>query len=138
MSSHCYSNSPKCASNVLDSIFNPIMRNINKTTKAMLNKIKPMLKKQNSVLPFGISKDPKDRKKSRALRRGQYGTLCLIVVSWSFAIVLGGTTMILDMSSSVNRDLRKTITYPASFLCCSNDYINQLASRYVVPMISVN
>ena len=114
------------------------MRNINKTAKAILNKITPMLKKQNSILPLGISKDPKDRKKSKALRRGQYGSLSLAVISWSIAIITGGTAMLLDMSSSINQDVKIPITYASSFLCCSNNYINQLASRYVIPIISVS
>ena len=130
-------NNQKESINELDSISNRIIRNINRTTKSLINKLKPMLRKQNSILPFGISKESKDRKNSKALRKGQYGTLTLSVLSWVIAIVTGGTAMMLDMNPASNQDFRMHLSLPSSFLSCSNGYLNQLASRYSVLIITV-
>ena len=131
------SNNPKGSENVLDSIASRIMTNINKTTKSILNKVKPIIRKQNSVLPFGMSKDSKDRKKSKALRRAQHGTLVLSILSWVIAIITGGTAMVLDISSGIHRVIKMPITYPSSFLSCTNVYLNPLAARYTILIITV-
>ena len=136
--SNSNSNNAKGSENVLDSVARRIMTNINKTTKSILNKVKPIIRKQNSVLPFGMSKDSKDRKKSKALRRAQHGTLFLSILSWVIAIITGGTAMILDMSSGIHRAIKMPITYPSSFLSCTNVYLNPLAARYTILIITVS
>ena len=123
--------------NELDSISNRIIRNINRTTKTLINKLKPMLRKQNSILPFGISKESKDRTKSKALRKGQYGTLTLSIFSWVIAIVTGGTAMILDINSASYQEFGTHLSLPSSFLSCSNGYLNLLAERYSILIITV-
>ena len=130
-------NNQKESINELDSISNRIIRNINKTTKTLINKLKPMLRKQNSILPFGISKESKDRKKSKALRKGQYGTLSLSIFSWVIAIVTGGTAMMLDINSASYQEFGMRPSLPSSFLSCSNGYLNQLGARYSILIITV-